>query len=99
MRTATERFGCWMCLLSCLMAGPAWAQLPADRFNYSRTSSFEYDPTSGLITSETVEPDNIASCVRTAYEYGDGFGNKTKATTANCAGAVPLRQQFNSRST
>jgi len=74
--------------------------MPADPFNnYIRASSFEYDPTTGFITSETVEPDNIASCVKTTYEYGDGYGNKTKATTANCAGAVPTRQQFTSRST
>jgi len=42
-----------------------------------------------------VEPDNIASCVKTAYEYADGYGNKTKATTANCARA-PFRSDSNS---
>src|SRR6267154_889157 len=100
MRTATERFCSWICLLLCLVAGSAWGQMPADPFNnYIRASSFEYDPTTGFITSETVEPDSIASCVKTTYEYSDGFGNKTKATTANCAGTVPTRQQFTSRST
>src|SRR6267154_5578402 len=100
MRIATERFCCWICLLMCVMAGSVCAQMPADPFNnYIRASSFEYDPTTGLITSETVEPDNIASCVKTTYEYGDGYGNKTQATTANCTGTVPSRQQFTSRST
>src|SRR6266851_9049387 len=98
MRTFAQRVGCFMCLLFCLMAGSAWAQVPTDPFNYSRSSSFEYDPTTGLITSETVEPDNIASCVKTAYSYINGYGNKTSATTANCAGTVPSRQQFTSRS-
>ena len=61
------------------------AQAPADPFNYSRTSSFSYRA-DGLLESETVEPDNAASCVTTSYLY-DASGNKSSATTANCAGA------------
>jgi RHS repeat-associated protein len=60
--------------------------LPADPSSYSRTSAFEYDPTTGLLVSETVEPDIPSLCVKTTYIY-DAYGNKTSATTANCASA------------
>jgi RHS repeat-associated protein len=75
---------------------PGHAQVPSNPFSYSRGSSFGYDATSGLLNAETVEPGNIASCVLTTYLH-DAYGNKTSATTANCAGSVPARQQFASR--
>lgn len=50
-----------------------------------RVSSFEYDA-SGLLVKEVVEPDLPNDCLQTTYAY-DGYGNKTGATTATCAGA------------
>lgn len=35
----------------------------------TRTSSFEYDATSGLLTKEVIEPDNSAPCLVTTYTY------------------------------
>ncbi|MEC5161530.1 MULTISPECIES: RHS repeat-associated core domain-containing protein [unclassified Janthinobacterium] len=72
--------------VSVLGAGVANAQVPPNPYNYSRGSAFEYDATSGLLTSETVEPNNPASCVTTTYLY-DSYGNKRSASVANCAGA------------
>lgn len=62
----------------------ALAQTPADPYNYSRTSSFTYDPATGLLKTEKVE--SGASGVVTTYQY-DAYGNKTSATTANDSGA------------
>ena len=50
------------------LATQAQAQIPADLYNYSRTSSFTYQ-TNGLLQSETVELDNTALCVTTSYSY------------------------------
>lgn len=77
------------------LATHAHAQVPADPYNYSRTSSFTYFA-NGLLQSETVEPDSPASCVTTTYSY-DAAGNKNGATSANCAGATG-RALFTSRS-
>jgi RHS repeat-associated protein len=73
-------------LLAGLTAVSARAQLPTDPYNYSRASAFEYDDTTGLLKTETVEPDNSNLCATTSYQY-DAYGNKTSATTANCANA------------
>ncbi|MCU6498287.1 hypothetical protein LPN04_10830 [Rugamonas sp. A1-17] len=61
--------------------------IPADPSNFSRSSAFEYDPATGLLISEMVEPDNAALCVKTTYLYDD-YGNRKSATTQNCDGAV-----------
>jgi RHS repeat-associated protein len=81
-----------------LVTAPVLAQQPADRYDYTRTSSFEYNSTTGLLTSETVEPDNIASCVKTTYGL-DAYGNRNTVTVANCSGTVPARAQFTTRTT
>ncbi|MEZ5892445.1 MAG: RHS repeat-associated core domain-containing protein [Parvularculaceae bacterium] len=47
----------------------------------TRQSSFTYDSVSGLLLSETVEPNDSAFTVTTSYTY-DAFGNVTDATTA-----------------
>jgi RHS repeat-associated protein len=82
---------------------PARAQTPSDPFNYSRASSFGYDPTTGLLNAETVEPTtlvptHIGLCAATTY-VPDPYGNRASATMANCAGSVPARQQFAPRTT
>jgi RHS repeat-associated protein len=53
----------------------------------TRTSSFAYDSTSGLLTKEVIEPDTSNLCLVTTYSY-DAFGNKTAATTRNCNGST-----------
>jgi RHS repeat-associated protein len=55
-------------------------------FNYTRTSSFGYDPTTGLLTNETVEPNIASVCASTSYTP-DGYGNRGSKTTQNCTGA------------
>ena len=40
----------------------------------TRTSAFEYDPASGLLIREVIEPDNSALCLVTTYVY-DAYGN------------------------
>ena len=52
----------------------------------ARTSSFVYDPASGLLIKEVIEPDNTDLCLVTEYTY-DAFGNKASVTTRNCNGS------------
>ena len=52
----------------------------------TRTSAFTYNPSNGLLASETIEPNLSQFCQLTSYTY-DTYGNKSGATTANCAGA------------
>jgi RHS repeat-associated protein len=73
----------------------AQAQVPADPYNYSRTSSYTYD-SKGRVLTETTEPDSPAWCVISTHSY-DSWGNRVTSTQANCAGAVPTRQQFAAR--
>lgn len=54
----------------------------------TRTTAYEYDASTGLLTKEIIEPDDSALCLVTAYVYGDGFGNRTSATTRNCDHAL-----------
>jgi YD repeat-containing protein len=72
------------CLAAALAAlagtGQAWAQT-----SLTRTSGFDYDSGSGLLTKEVVEPGNSDLCLVTTYTY-DGYGNKTAAATRNCNG-------------
>jgi RHS repeat-associated protein len=55
-------------------------------FNYTRTSSFGYDTTTGLLTNETVEPNIASVCASTSYTP-DAYGNRGSKTTQNCTGA------------
>ncbi|WP_296891464.1 RHS repeat domain-containing protein [Thiobacillus sp.] len=67
-------------LLSLILALilPAWgAQL-------TRTSSFEYDPDTGLLIKETIEPDQPQMRLDTTYAY-DAFGNRTSVTVSSPA--------------
>jgi len=69
----------------------------------TRTSSFAYDPTTGLLTQEVVEPNGTvcdgsdALCMEKDYGY-DNFGNrnsvKTTALTAVVAGATQTLQKL-----
>jgi YD repeat-containing protein len=54
----------------------------------TRTSSFEYDATSGLLTKEVIEPDNSDLCLVTTYTY-DPFGNLLTTVAHDASGAKP----------
>jgi len=56
-------------------------------FNYTRTSGFGYDPTTGMLTNETIEPTLPQICASTSYAP-DSYGNRATATTQNCASAT-----------
>src|SRR5258706_4799540 len=63
-----------------LMAFGAKAATP------TRTAAFEYDPTTGLLTKEIIEPDTPTLCLVTTYVY-DSFGNVTSTNVRNCNGS------------
>lgn len=71
-------------VLSLAVAAHTNAQTPIT--TDTRTSAFDYDPVSGLLTREIVEPDDSALCVATVYAL-DSFGNKTGTTVRNCDGS------------
>ena len=95
VRPAGRGRGCLLAAALALVAGLAQAQAPADPYNYSRITSYTYDA-KGRVQTETVEPDNIQSCVVSTHGY-DAWGNRNSTTAANCAGTVPTRQQFATR--
>lgn len=82
-------------LLVAIVAMLATVSLTAHAASATRTSAFEYDPTSGLLVKEIVEPGNSVDCLVTTYVY-DGFGNKTGATTRNCNGSPGSHPGINS---
>src|SRR3977135_421433 len=52
----------------------------------TRTAAFEYDPATGKVIKEIIEPDDPNLCLVTTYTY-DTFGNRGSATTRNCNGS------------
>src|SRR2546425_516669 len=52
----------------------------------TRTAAFEYDPATGKLVKEIIEPDDSNLCLVTTYTY-DSFGNRVSATTRNCNGS------------
>ena len=64
----------------------------------TRISAFEYDPVSGQLTKEIIEPPRTIEdpanasnyyqfCLATTYQY-DTYGNRTGAITRNCNGST-----------
>lgn len=79
---------CALVLALGLYALGASAQNPwPPQTTITRSSSFEYDSTTGLLTKEVVEPGSSNECVQTTYTH-DAWGNRQTVTTANCAGAT-----------
>jgi len=78
----------WMCrvVTVSLLSGVLLTTL-AHADTATRTSAFEYDPVSGLLTKEIIEPGNSDLCLVTEYTY-DAYGNKISATTRNCNGSA-----------
>ena len=57
-----------------------------------RSSAFEYDSTTGLLSSETFEPGNTALGYRKTYTR-DRFGNVTESTTVPLDGTQPRTER------
>ncbi len=74
-------------LATLVFALSALGSLNAQAATATRSSSFVYDPASGLLTKEIIEPGNSQLCLVTEYTY-DAFGNKTAVTTRNCNGSA-----------
>jgi RHS repeat-associated protein len=51
------------------------------------TKSWQYDPYSGVVTQEVVEPDNPNNCVQTTYTYDATSGVRNSVSNSACAGA------------
>jgi RHS repeat-associated protein len=51
----------------------------------ARTSAFEYDPATGLLAAEIIEPDDPQLTLRTEYGY-DGYGNQSSVTVRDSGG-------------
>lgn len=51
----------------------------------TRTSGFDYEPTTTFMTREVLEPANSNLCLVTAYTP-DAFGNRASTTVRNCNG-------------
>ncbi|MCF3945758.1 RHS repeat-associated core domain-containing protein [Acidiphilium iwatense] len=64
-------------LLGTMILGPTDARAAS---TITRTSSWTYDPNTGLVTSQTIEPGS-ADAVTTSYTY-DAYGNKTAVTVS-----------------
>jgi RHS repeat-associated protein len=70
------------CVAGLALSGAGWGQT-----SLTRSSAFEYDPASGLLIREIIEPNDPDLCLVTTYAY-DAYGNKTGATTRNCNGTA-----------
>jgi hypothetical protein len=83
-----------------LCLGAVWSNGAVAQTSLARTSSFAYDPASGLLTQEVVEPNTTALRLETDYVY-DAFGNKTSVqvsgvdiTTRSSTVTFDARGQF-----
>jgi RHS repeat-associated protein len=63
-------------VLAAVWSGAAFAQSSG-----TRSSGFGYDPASGLLTQEVIEPGTPSLRLQTDYIY-DAYGNKTSATVS-----------------
>jgi len=64
-----------------LALGAAWPGGACAQTTITRTSSFAYDPYTGLLTQEVIEPNTPSMRLETDYTY-DTFGNKTQVTVS-----------------
>src|SRR5262245_16296400 len=63
--------------MGALVLGALWAEPALAQTTGTRTSSFAYDKSTGLLTQEVVEPDTKALRLQTDYTY-DAFGHKVE---------------------
>jgi len=59
----------------------AWSSAGLAQTTATRSSSFQYDPASGLLTQEVIEPNTSALRLEKDYGY-DTFGNKTSISAS-----------------
>lgn len=71
------------------------AALGTQAASITRTSAFDYHPTTGQLTKEIVEPGSSTWCLVTTYDH-DAFGNKRASTTRNCNGSAGSQGAANS---
>lgn len=94
-----KRRGAWgqarQCAAPALAAVLLLAGATAHAASTTRTSAFDYNGVTGLLTKEIVEPDNSDFCLVTAHGY-DAWGHKTSATTRNCNGSAGSSPSVNS---
>jgi RHS repeat-associated protein len=75
----------FVALMTCL-SNNAWAAQ-----TIVRTQAFDYDPNTGVLKKEVIEPSNSTLCVVNEYTL-DAYGRRQLTTTRNCAaraGSVP----------
>jgi YD repeat-containing protein len=86
-------------LLGALVAGTAFlASAPAQAATGTRVSAFEYDPVTGQLTKEIIEPDQPQFRLETNYTL-DAFGNRIAATVSSPAtGAAAIAPRTNTAS-
>jgi YD repeat-containing protein len=75
-RRATRTLAAAIAVCGLMGVGPSWATSSG-----TRTSSFAYDPATGLLTQEVVEPNTSSLRLETDYVY-DAFGNKTSVSVS-----------------
>lgn len=92
MITSTRR---WAGLSSLLLIAGLMLPPDAQADTQTRVSAFEYDPVSGLLTKEIIEPDDPNLCLVTTHSY-DSYGNQIGSTTRNCSGAAGSHPGTNS---
>ncbi len=63
--------------------------LPAGNTGETRTSIFDYDPVTGVLIKEVIEPNNPDMCLVTVYTQ-ESYGNVATKTTRNCNGSGPI---------
>ncbi len=80
---ASEDPAAW--ILGRLTRSEVTSSTPGD--SATRTSSFGYNVATGLLTTEIVEPDSPDQRLRTAYTYGDGYGNRTVTSVSGSGNA------------
>lgn len=78
-------------VLSLPLAGFILLSASAFAAQQTRSSAFEYDPATGLITKEIVEPGQTQLKLETTYTL-DAYGNRTPAIVSSLAtGQAPIR--------
>jgi RHS repeat-associated protein len=70
-----------MAACATLVVGAFWPAGALAQTTLTRTSSFAYDPGTGLLIQEVIEPNTQSLRLETDYAY-DAFGNKTQVTVS-----------------
>lgn len=82
-------------LVLCLGLASGSAPAQTDPEQTTRSTYFEYDPVTGLLTLERIDP-GLGTCVEKVYEH-DEFGNRKRVETRPCAGTTAAAATFAAR--